>query len=44
MKRIQIADIEKVVGGLRRKVELPPPEELSEEEKKMLEELQNIKV
>ena len=44
MKRIQIEDIEKVVGGLRRKVELPPPEELSEEEKKMLEELQNIKV
>ena len=44
MKRIQIEDIEKVVGGLRRKIELPPPEDLSEEDRKILEELQNIKL
>ena len=35
---------EKVVGGLRRKIELPPPEDLSEEDRKILDELQNIKL
>lgn len=42
MKSITIEDMEKVVGGLRRKIELPPPEELSEEDRKILDEMQNI--
>ena len=44
MKSIKIEDMEKVVGGLRSKIELPPPEDLSEEDRKILEELQNIQL
>ena len=44
MKSITIEDMEKVVGGLRSKIELPRPEDLSEEDRKILEELQNIQV
>lgn len=39
--RLDMEDMEKVVGGRRSKIELPRKEDLSEEDRKILERLEN---
>ena len=42
--RLDMEDMDNVVGGRRFKIELPRKEDLSEEDRKILERFENIKL